>query len=110
VQEIDKPVLIYTTFPSVAEAERVGGLLVDQGLAACVNVIPGMISLYIWEGQRHRDEECVAIIKTRGRLACEVLARARREHPYTNPALLVLPVEGGSEDYIRWIEEQTRQR
>lgn len=107
MQENDKPILVYSTFPSVEEAERVGGLLVDRGLAACVNIIPGMIALYVWQGQRHRDSECVMIIKTRSTLAADVMELTRKEHPYTTPALLVLPVEGGSEDYIRWIREQT---
>ena len=52
--ENDKPVLIYATFPSVAEAERIGGALVDRGLAACVNIFAGMTSIYIWEGKRER--------------------------------------------------------
>jgi periplasmic divalent cation tolerance protein len=107
VQENDKPILIYSTFPSPDAAERVGAELVDAGLAACVNVIPGMTAIYIWQGQRQRDSECVMIIKTRERLADRVIAHARKLHPYTNPALVVLPLTGGSDDFLRWIEEQT---
>jgi periplasmic divalent cation tolerance protein len=107
VQENDKAILIYSTFPSPAEAERVGTALVDAGLAACVNIIPGMTAIYIWQGQRQRDSECVMIIKTRAGLAERVIAQARKLHPYTNPALLVLPVAGGSQDFMRWIGEQT---
>ena len=55
MRENDKPVLIYSTFPSAAEAERVGGALVDQGLAACVNIFPGMTAIYVWEGKRQRE-------------------------------------------------------
>jgi len=107
VQENDKPILIYTTFPSPEAAERVGGELVDAGLVACVNIIPGMTAIYIWEGQRQRDSECVMLMKTRAGLADTVIARARSLHPYTNPALIVLPVSGGSDDFLRWIEAQT---
>ena len=57
MRENDKPVLIYSTFPSAAEAERVGGALVDQGLAACVNIFPGMTAIYVWEGKRQRESE-----------------------------------------------------
>lgn len=103
----DAPVLVYATFPSPEEAERVGGALVDGGLAACVNIIPGMISIYVWQGQRHRDAEAVMIAKTRAALADRLVAEARRLHPYTNPALLVIPVTGGSVDFCRWIGEQT---
>jgi periplasmic divalent cation tolerance protein len=107
MSENDKPVLIYSTYPSLETAEAAGGVLVDQGLAACVNILPGMVSIYTWEGARHREQEVVMIIKTRAGLAEAVVAAARRSHPYTNPALLVLPVEGGSADFCSWILAQT---
>ena len=107
---MDKPVLIYATFPSPAEAERVGGALVDGGLAACVNIFPGMTAIYVWEGRRQREAETAMIVKTRAALADTVVAEARKLHPYTNPALVTLPVAGGSEDFLRWIAEQTAQQ
>jgi periplasmic divalent cation tolerance protein len=103
----NKPVLIYSTFPSPAEAERIGGTLVDRGLAACVNILPGMTAIYVWEGKRQCDSEAVMIIKTRAGLADTVIAETRKLHPYANPALVVLPIVGGSEDFLRWIAEQT---
>ena len=105
--ENDKPVLIYSTFPSAEEAERIGGALVDRGLAACVNIFPGMTAIYVWEGKRERGSEAAMLIKTRSSLASQVVAEARKLHPYTNPALLVLPVSDGSADFMRWIAEQT---
>ena len=108
MSENDKLVLIYATFPSAAEAERIGGALVDQGLAACVNIFPGMTAIYVWEGKRQRETEVAAIIKTRAQLADRAVAEARKLHPYTNPALVVLPVVGGSQDFLRWIAEQTQ--
>jgi periplasmic divalent cation tolerance protein len=103
----DKPVLIYSTYPSAEEAERIGGALVDRGLAACVNVFPGMTSIYIWDGKRERGSEAAMLIKTRASLAERTIAEARKLHSYSNPAFLVLPVTGGSEDFLRWIGEQT---
>ena len=103
----DKPVLIYATFPTAAVAERTGGELVDRGLAACVNILPGMTAIYIWEGKRQRDTEAAMIIKTRANLADTAIAEARKLHPYSNPAFVVLPIEGGSADFLRWIGEQT---
>ena len=108
MDENDKPVLIYATFPSVAEAERIGGALVDQGLAACVNILPGMTAIYVWEGKRQRDSEAAMIIKTRTNLAERAIAEGRKLHPYANPAFVVLPLSGGSEDFLRWIGEQTK--
>ncbi|MFM9850401.1 MAG: divalent-cation tolerance protein CutA [Hyphomicrobiaceae bacterium] len=107
MQANDKPILIYTTFPSLEEAERIGGDLVHRGLAACVNIVPGMTSIYIWKGKRQRDSECVGIIKTRSALADPVMVRVRSLHPYDNPALVVLPIDGGSPEFLAWIEAQT---
>jgi periplasmic divalent cation tolerance protein len=104
---MDKPVLIYSTFPSPAEAERVGAALVDHGLAACVNIFPGMTAIYVWEGKRQQEAETAMIIKTRSELAETVIGEARKLHPYTNPALVVIPLTGGSDAFLRWITEQT---
>jgi periplasmic divalent cation tolerance protein len=103
----DKAVLLYSTFPTAAAAEEVGGYLVDERLAACVNIIPGMTSIYRWKGERQHDSEVVMIIKTASHLAERVIAETRQRHPYTNPALLILPVEGGSKDFIGWIMSET---
>ena len=107
MSEDDKAVLIYSTFPSPEAAETVGGMLVDRGLAACVNILPGMLAIYEWQGQRQREPETVMIVKTRLTLADAVVAEAKRVHPYTNPALVVLPISGGSPDFLRWIAGQT---
>jgi periplasmic divalent cation tolerance protein len=105
--EEDKPILVYATFPSRAEAERIGSRLVDEGLAACVNILPGMVSIYIWEGKRHQDEECAMIVKSRASLAAAVIRTVRSLHPYENPALVVLDIEGGSQPFLDWILAQT---
>lgn len=107
MQENDKAVLVYSTFPSLETAEAEGARLVDAGLAACVNILPGMVSIYAWKGERHRDAEVVMIVKTRSALADRVVAEVAGRHPYETPALLVLPVHGGSGPYIDWILAQT---
>lgn len=104
----DRPVLIYTTFPSLEDAKRVGEALVAARLAACVNMFPGMISIFEWKGAGEEANEVAMIIKTRAALAGRVMQEAKRLHPYELPALLVLPTEGGSEDYCGWIERQTQ--
>ncbi len=76
-------------------------------LAACVNIFPGMISIFEWKGTREVAGEAAMIIKTRGSLTEAVLAETKRLHPYELPALLVLPTEGGSADYCGWIFGQT---
>ena len=104
----DDPVLIYTTFPSIEDAKRVGSVLVEARLVACVNIFPGMVSIFEWKGKREEASEAAMIIKTRAALIDGVIAEVKRLHPYEVPALLVLPTDGGSADYCRWIVEQTQ--
>lgn len=103
----DKPVLIYATYPDADTAEAGGRALVEAGLAACVNILPGMVSIYCWEGAVERAQECVMIIKTRRGLAQPVIAAAQGRHPYTTPAFVVVPVEGGLAAYLDWITAST---
>jgi len=103
----DRPVLIYTTFPSLKEAKEVGEALVAGRLAACVNMFPGMISVFKWKGAREEANEVAMIIKTRSALVEKVLDETKRLHPYEVPAMLVLPTEGGSPEYCDWILRET---
>ena len=83
------------------------GIPIDRGLAACVNIFPGITSIYVWEGQRQRESETAMLIKTRAALAAQVIAEVRALHSYSNPALLVLPIVEGSPDFLNWIAAQT---
>ena len=103
-----KFILIYGTVPTVAVGEAIAAALVDQGLAACVNILPGLISVYIWDGARQREQEAALIIKTRTELGSRVIAEVRRRHPSSNPALVALPVVAGSADFLAWVADQTR--
>lgn len=105
--EKDTPILVYATFPSSDDAELIGGRLVDDGLAACVNILPGMVSIYVWQGQRQRDSECAMIIKSRAALADRIVETVRSLHPYDNPALVVLDITAGSPPFLDWIMKQT---
>ena len=108
MEDTELPVLIYTTFASLDDAQTVGGALVDARLAACVNVFPGMVSIYQWEGVRETADEVAMIVKTRAGLKDEVIAEVERLPPYDVPALLVLPTQGGNADYCAWIVEETQ--
>jgi periplasmic divalent cation tolerance protein len=104
---MERAVFVYTTFPSVVEAEKSGNALVDARLAACVNILPGMISVYRWQGAVERAEEAVMIVKTRASLAEAVRASVKATHPYDTPAIMVLPVESVDEHYFAWILDAT---
>ncbi len=101
-------VLVYATFAGEADAVSVAEALVGSGLVACANILPGMASIYIWEGRLEREQEVAMLMKTRRALADEVVAEVRRRHSYQNPAIVVLPIMAGSADFLAWIAVQTR--
>src|SRR5712664_395777 len=105
---MERAVLVFTTYPSLVEAEQAGRALVERRLCACVNILPGMISHYWWQGAIERGEEVVMIIKTRASLAEEVRATVKALHSYTVPAILVLPIEGGEAGYLDWLMRETQ--
>ena len=104
---MERAVFVYTTFPGLVEAEEAGRLLVERRLAACVNIFPGMVSVYRWEGAIERAEEVVMIVKTRASLAEGVRAAVKERHPYTTPAILVLPIESVDQSYFAWLLAET---
>jgi len=104
---MERAVLVYTTWPSVVEAEEAGRQIVERRLAACVNILPGMISHYWWEGKIERAEEAVMVVKTRASLAEQVGAAVKEMHSYTTPAVMVLAVESLDPAYQRWIVQET---
>jgi periplasmic divalent cation tolerance protein len=105
---MERAVFVYTTYPSVVEAEKAGRAIVERRLAACVNILPGMISYYWWEGAVDRGEEAVMIVKTRASLAESVRAAVKAMHAYTTPAVLVIPIEHVDPAYHAWIVAETQ--
>ena len=104
---MERAVFVYTTYPSIVEAEEAGRALVERRLAACVNILPGMISHYRWQGAMERAEETVMLIKTRASLAEEVGARVKAHHSYETPAILVLPFESVDQTYLACVLAET---
>jgi periplasmic divalent cation tolerance protein len=102
-------VLLYCTAASLAEAEKVAEAVVGQRLAACANIIPGMRSLYWWQGKLERGEETVLILKTRPDLVEAATAVIKAAHSYSVPCVLPISVgEGGNADYVAWLLGETR--
>jgi periplasmic divalent cation tolerance protein len=104
---MERAVLVYTTWPSIVEAEEAGRAIVERRLAACVNILPGMISHYWWEGKIERAEEVVMFVKTRAALAQAVGDAVKERHSYQTPAIMMLPVENVDPDYHAWIAKET---
>lgn len=96
--------VVYCTCPDETTAARVSGALVAEGLAACVNQVPGVVSVYRWEGKVQRDREQLLIIKTRNDVYPALEERIRGLHPYEVPEIIALPLARGSGDYLAWID------
>lgn len=98
-------VLVLTTIAAAADGTALARTLIDERLAACVNVLPPMISVYRWKGAVEQDQERQLVIKTTRDRVAALEARLRELHAYELPEFLVVGVDHGSEAYLRWIGE-----
>ena len=105
---MEKEIVVLITASSEAEAEKVGKTLVEEKLAACVNLVRGVDSIFFWEGKVCRENEVLLLVKTRSDLFSALTAQVKSLHSYTVPEIIALPILQGSEDYLRWIRESTR--
>ena len=102
------PVVALSTTGSVEDAERIARALVEQGVAACVNVVPGVVSFYRWKGELERDAETLLVIKTTGERLEALRAALLALHPYELPELIALPVGDGHRPYLDWLAGSVR--
>jgi periplasmic divalent cation tolerance protein len=100
-------VVALTTFPADKDAEAFAKTLVDERLAACVNILPKMRSVYTWKGVTESADECQLVIKTTRARIAELEARIKQLHPYDVPEFVVLRIEEGSHAYLTWLAEST---
>lgn len=100
--------IVLTTFPADGDAEQFASRLVEEKLAACVNILPVMKSVYAWKGALERSDERQLLIKTTDDRLGELEARLLALHPYEVPEFLLVPIAGGCPDYLSWVVENTR--
>ncbi len=105
--EAEAVVVVFATFPDEATAERIGRLLLDERLVACVNVLPPIHSLYRWQGAIESGREVLCIMKT-ARAVDVVAARIKALHPYEVPEVVAVPVVGGLPAYLKWVSDESR--
>ena len=100
--------LVYVTFPSLETAEMAVRELVKARLAACGNILPGLVSIYEWQGTLERAQEVIVFLKTRADLVNNLITELTGLHPYETPAILVLPVDHAAAAFSAWVGAQTR--
>lgn len=99
--------VVFTTFADLGDAKRVVRQLVEKGLVACGTLVPGVTSMYRWQGEIQEEAETLAILKTDGRCWSQLEETIREIHPYDVPEIVALPISRGSAPYLDWITQET---
>ena len=103
-------IVVLITTPSKEVGEKIAHTLLEKKLAACVNMVAPVFSLYTWEGEINQDDEVLLIVKSRADLfESHLIPVVQAEHPYEIPEIIALPILMGSANYLAWINEVTQQ-
>ena len=100
--------ITFSTCKDLRQANRIARTLVKEKLAACVNIIPGIASIYAWKGKIEEGREVLLVIKSRSSLSKRLTARVKALHSYSVPEVVTIPIASGNPDYLRWVRESTR--
>ena len=103
-------IVVFSTATSADEAERIATVLVEDQLAACVNILPQIRSVYFWESELRRDSEALMIVKSVEEKLPELTERIRSLHSYSTPEIIALEIRGGSSEYLHWLRETLLRR
>ena len=107
ISEGGDAIVVLITAASREEADRIARRLVEDRLAACVNVVPQVRSLFVWEGKLSQEDEVLLVVKSRRSRFEQLAAAVKQLHSYSVPEIIALPVVMGSADYLRWVSEST---
>lgn len=108
MSETGEPLVVLTTWPEQEAAREAATLWIEQGLAACVNLLPTMTSIYAWQGRIESGSEHLLLIKTTRGVLSRLQQAIRDSHPYELPEIIALPIVAGLPDYLEWIDSCTR--
>ncbi len=101
-------IIVFITAPNKNDAAMIARALVEAKLAACVNIVDNVRSIYTWQGKVEDDSEVLMTVKTKRELFNALANKVKELHPYDVPEIIALPIVDGSEDYIQWIKDSTR--
>lgn len=100
--------IVFITTENKKEADKISNFLVKKELAACVNIIDNIKSIYRWNNEIQRDKEYLLIVKTRNSLLSKLMKEVKEIHTYSCPEIISLPIQEGNPDYLRWIKDETK--
>lgn len=100
-------VMVFMTAPNAGEAEKIGRSVVEDGLAACCNLVPGLRSIYTWKGEVCAEDEVLCIMKTKSVLFEPLKDRIKALHGYEVPEIIAVDITSGLNEYLGWIDEVT---
>lgn len=100
-------IVVFITASKEEEAAKIAKALVESRLAACINIIKDIRSIYSWQGKIEDEPEVLMVVKTQRNLFHDLSAKVKELHSYTVPEIIALPIIDGSEDYLRWLKEVT---
>jgi periplasmic divalent cation tolerance protein len=101
-------IVVFITTSSVEEAQKIGSTLVEERLVACTNIISPVQSIFRWEGKISDEREALLMAKTKGALFDDIVVRVKQLHSYSVPEIIAIPIAAGSQDYLNWISEETK--
>ena len=104
----NKYIVVYVTTPDPETGRRIATKLVEERLAACVNIVYEIESIYHWRGKIEQDKESLLIIKTRRELLQKLTETIKKSHPYEVPEVIAIDIVGGNKEYLDWIHGETR--
>jgi len=99
-------IVVFITTNTTGEAQRIAKLLLEQRQAACVNIIPEVDSRFWWEGELDSAQESLVVIKTKASLLPGIINLVKRVHSNAVPEIIALPIVGGNQDYLDWIDKE----
>lgn len=98
-------ILAIVTIDTWENAERISNILLDEKLSACINIIPGVKSIYIWQGEKKSDDEVIMLIKTEKKKFPDLVKRIKELHPYELPEIIGIPINYGLPEYLEWVKD-----
>ena len=101
-------IIVLITVSSPEEGEKIAKALVEKRVAACVNIVPGLRSIYRWQGKICDDKEALMILKTKKALFKQIVARVEKLHSYDVPEIIAMPIIEGSSKYLSWLNKETK--